>query len=157
MTIRLRPHQKIRIQSSSDIFQLLQPILRRASKLDRDREHLWIVCLDQSHNVKHLELAGLGTVRSVLIDPLEVYSLALIKRSAAIVLAHNHPSGRLIPSCADRFATERLIKASRFLNIPLLDHLIISETAFYSFSDEGEFNKMEREDFAPARRAVKVA
>ena len=139
MTIRLKPHQKIHIQSSSDIFHLLQPILRRSSKLDRDREHLWVLCLDQSHTVRHLELTGLGTLRSVLIDPVEVFSLALLKRAAAIALVHNHPSGRLIPSRADRLATERLREGSRFLNIPLLDHLIISETGFYSFADQGEF------------------
>lgn len=128
-----------KFQSSSYIFHLLQPILCRASKLNRDREHLWVLCLDQSHTVRHLELVGLGTQRPELIDPVEVYSLALLKRAAAIALIHNHPSVRLIPSRADRLATERLKEASQFLNIPLLDHLIISESAFYSFADQGEF------------------
>lgn len=140
MTIRLRAHQKVRIQSSADIFQLLQPILRRSSKLDRDREHLWLLCLDHSQTVRHLELLGLGTQRSVLIDPMEVYNLALLKRATSIAVVHNHPTGKLQPSRADKLVTEKLMEASRFLNIQLLDHLIISEKGFYSFFDEGEFN-----------------
>lgn len=157
MTIRLRPHQKISIQSSSDVFQLLQPLLLKESKLDRDREHLWVLCLDQSHSVKHLELAGLGTLKSVLIEPVEIYSVALIHRAAAIILAHNHPSGQLIPSRADRRETARLKEASQLLGIPLLDHLIISETGFYSFGDEGVFDRKGQEDIAPVGRRVKVA
>ncbi len=142
MTIRLRPHQRIHVQSSFDIFSILQPILRRASKMDRGREHLWVLCLDQVHVIRHLELVGLGTLRSVLIDPAEVYSLALHKRAAAIAVVHNHPSGRVTPSCADRAVTEKLQHASHFLNIPLLDHLIISEKEFYSFCDSGELTRI---------------
>ena len=143
MNIRLKPNQKIHIQSSSDIYQILQPIFRRYSKLDRDREHLWVLCLDARQTVFHLELLGLGTKRSVLIDPLEVYNLALLKRASSIVVAHNHPSGWLHPSRADKEATVKLVEASRFLGIRLLDHLVISEKGFYSFLDEGEFAKME--------------
>ncbi|TXJ28703.1 MAG: DNA repair protein [Chitinophagaceae bacterium] len=139
MTIRLRPDQKIHIQSSADIFQLMQPVLRRSSKLDRDREHLWILCLDASQTVQHLELLGLGTQRAVLIDPKEIYNLALLKRATSIVAIHNHPSGKLRPSQADKTATEKMIAASQFLNIKLLDHLIISDDNYFSFLDEGVF------------------
>ncbi len=59
------------------------------------------------------------------------------------MVAHNHPSGWLRPSRADKEATVKLVEASRFFGIRLLDHLIISEKAFYSFLDEGEFAKME--------------
>ncbi|RYG50791.1 MAG: hypothetical protein EOO01_09885 [Chitinophagaceae bacterium] len=76
-------------------------------------------------------------------DPLEVYNLALLKRASSIVVAHNHPSGLLRPSRADKEGTAKLVEASRFLGIRLLDHLIISEKGFYSFLDEGEFEKME--------------
>ena len=126
MNIRLKPHQKIHIQSSSDIYSILQPIFRRYSKLDRDREHLWMMTLDGSQTVRKLELLGLGTQRTVLIDPMEVYHRALLRRAASIVVIHNHPSGSLKPSRADKTATEKLVEASRFLNIKLLDHLIIS-------------------------------
>lgn len=144
MTIRLQPHQKIHISSSADIFNLLQPILRRASKLDRNREHLWLLCLDQSRKVLHLELIGLGTVRSVLMDPMEVYSVAIGRRASAVALIHNHPSGNLKPSFADRDMTNLLQQLGRMLRIPLLDHLIISETEFYSFNDSGELIQLAK-------------
>jgi len=142
MNIRLKPHQKIHIQSSSDIYQILQPIFRRYSKLDRDREHLWMMTLDGSQTVRKLELLGLGTQRTVLIDPMEVYHRALLRRAASIVVIHNHPSGSLKPSRADKTATEKLVEASRFLNIKLLDHLIISEDEYFSFLDEGVFETL---------------
>ncbi len=137
MTIRLRPHQKIRISSSSDIFQLLQPILRRCSKRDRAREHFWILCLGPGQTVCHLELLALGTQNKVLIDPREVYSLALQQNASSIVAIHNHPSGRLKPSPADKSITQQLMKGSEFVNLKLLDHLIISEEGYFSFLDEG--------------------
>jgi DNA repair protein RadC len=139
MTIRLRSHQKIRIQSSSDIFQLLQPILRRCSKRDRAREHFWILCLGPGQTVCHLELLALGTQNKVLIDPREVYSLALQQNACSIVAIHNHPSGRLKPSPADKSITQQLMKGSEFVNLRLLDHLIISEEGYFSFLDEGLF------------------
>ena len=142
MQIRLSPSQNLHIQTSSDIFHLLQPAFLRQSKLNRDREHLWLLCLDHSQTVRSLELLGLGTQNNVLIDPKEVFHRALLRRAAAIIVAHNHPTNSLKPSRSDVTATEKLVEASRFLNIRLLDHLIISETGFYSFLDEGEFEKM---------------
>jgi DNA repair protein RadC len=147
MTIRLRSDKKIHIQSSADIFQIIQPVLRRCSKIDREREHLWLLCLDALQTVCHLELVGLGTRRTVLIDPVEIFHLAILKEATSIVLIHNHPTGNLKPSRADKTATEKLVEASRFLNIPLLDHLIISEKEFFSFLDEGVFETLETKKF----------
>ncbi|MET0462875.1 MAG: JAB domain-containing protein [Chitinophagaceae bacterium] len=139
MTIRLRSHQKIHIQSSADIFHLMQPILRRCSKRDRAREHFWILCLGPGQTVCHLELLALGTQNKVLIDPREVYSLALQQNASSIVAIHNHPSGRLKPSPADKLITQQLMKGSDFLNLRLLDHLIISVEGYFSFMDKGVF------------------
>jgi|SRR6218665_731524 len=147
MNIQLDSEQNLLIQSSSDIFQILQPAFLRQPELDRDREHLWLMCLDHSQTVRTLELLGLGTQNNVLIDPMEVYHRALLRRAAFIVVAHNHPSGSLKPSRSDITATEKLVDASHFLNVKLLDHLIISETEFYSFLDNGEFEKMQTRKF----------
>lgn len=155
MNIRLKPHQKIHIQSSADIYQILQPIFRRCSKLDRDREHLWMMTLDSSRTLRKLELLGVGTQRTVLIDPMEVYHRALLRRAAAIVVIHNHPAGNLSPSRADKTATAKLLEASRLLNIELLDHLIISEEGYFSFLDEGVFEKLAP-DYDPGLETRKV-
>ncbi|MGN6291207.1 MAG: JAB domain-containing protein [Chitinophagaceae bacterium] len=120
MPIRLSLNQNLHIQTSSDIFHLLQPTYLRQSKLNRDREHLWLMCLDHSQTVRTLELLGLGTQNNVRIDPMEVYHRALLRRAASIVVAHNHPSGSLKPSRSDITATEKLVDVSHFLNIKLL-------------------------------------
>ncbi|MCG2618121.1 JAB domain-containing protein [Terrimonas sp. NA20] len=142
MTIRLKPHQKIHIQSSSDIYRVLQPILLRISKLNRDREHFWLMHLDASQRVRCVELLGLGTQRTVLIDPMDVYHRAIVRRASSIVVIHNHPSGNVKPSHADKIATEKLMQASRFANVRMLDHLIISEHEYYSFLDRGDLGRM---------------
>ncbi|MBO9573899.1 MAG: JAB domain-containing protein, partial [Chitinophagaceae bacterium] len=110
----------------------MQSILRRCTKRDREREHFWILCLDAAQTVMHLELLGLGTQRSVLIDPREIYHLALLKNACSIAAIHNHPSGRLKPSNADKEITKKMMAASDFLNVRLLDHLIISEKGYFS-------------------------
>jgi DNA repair protein RadC len=137
MTIRLKPHQKIHIQSSADIYRVLQPILLRISKLNRDREHCWLMHLDASQRVRCVELLALGTQRTVLIDPMEVYHRAIVRRASSVVVIHNHPSGNLKPSRADKIVTEKLMQASQFASVRMLDHLIISEEGYYSFADEG--------------------
>lgn len=88
---------------------------------------------------------------------MEVYNLALLKRAASIAVVHNHPTGKLQPSRADKLATEKLMEASWFLNIHLLDHLIISEKGFYSFLDEGEFEKIEARKFVVMARSLAIA
>src|SRR6218665_428184 len=108
MQIRFNSNQNLLIQPSSDIFKILQPAFLRQPELDHDREHLWLMCLDHSQTPGSqsgtgctLELLGLGTQNNVLIDPMEVYHRALLRRAASIIVAHNHPSGSLKPSRSD--------------------------------------------------------
>lgn len=87
----------------------------------------------------------MGTQHRVLIDPMDVYHRALVRGASSIVVIHNHPSGNVKPSHADKIATEQLMQTSRFANVRMLDHLIISEHGYYSFSDEGTLTRMEHE------------
>jgi DNA repair protein RadC len=147
MKLRLRAHQQVKLHSSSDIFQILQPIFRRIPKRDRNCEHFWLMTLDTSQTIRTLELLGLGTQRNILIDPMEVYHRALHWQASSIVAIHNHPSGNLTPSRADKTVTEKLVEAGRFLNIRFLDHLIISEDKYFSFLDKGVFETLETSKF----------
>jgi DNA repair protein RadC len=72
------------------------------------------------------------------VHPREIYADPLVDRAAAIICAHNHPSGNTEPSPDDREITDILKKAGKILGIELLDHLIFSETGFYSFLEKGE-------------------
>jgi len=82
-----------------------------------------------------VELVSLGSVSSVIVTPLEVFSLAVSKKSPKLVLIHNHPSGDLEPSASDKGLTSRLVAGGKLLEIEVLDHLIISEDGYYSFSE----------------------
>jgi DNA repair protein RadC len=73
----------------------MQQILLREDKIDQNREHFWVIGLANNNRILFIELVSLGTVNRTLVEPMEVYSLALQKRAVKIILCHNHPSGIL--------------------------------------------------------------
>ena len=142
MDIQLTEAEKIKILTSDDIFGIMQKILLREQKIDQDREHFWIIGLANNLRLLFVELIGLGTVNKVLVDPMEVFSFALQKRAVKIMLCHNHPSGELKPSDADKDTTDRMIQVGRIVNTPVLDHLIISDKSYVSFENMGLMDQL---------------
>jgi DNA repair protein RadC len=114
----------------------------RENKIDRNKEHFWIIGLSTPNKILYIELISLGTVNATLVEPMEVYSFALQKRTVKVILVHNHPSGEIKPSQADIDLTDRLLQVGNFLNVPVIDHLIISEKSYYSFSNTGLLEKL---------------
>ncbi len=144
MRVKLTREQKIRILNTKDLYKVMQDILLRENKIGRDKEHCWVVCLSSSHHILLIELISLGTSRATLVDATEVFSFALQKRSTYVILVHNHPGGALLPSDLDLDMTNRMYQAGRFLGVPLIDHLIISETQYLSFEETGFLAKIAR-------------
>lgn len=99
------------------------------------REEFVLICLDHSLAVNGWFRLHAGGFGECTIDLLLLFGVALKTASSAIVLAHNHPSGSLIPSQEDRNATKRVATASKLLGIRLLDHLIVTRNGFYSFNE----------------------
>ena len=122
---------KITIKSSKDVFELLQPVLG-----DLPHEEFWIVYLNNANKVVYHAQLSRGGITGTLVDVRLVLKKALELGAVALVLAHNHPSGTLKPSIADKQLTEKLKNAAVALDIKVLDHLIITETKFFSFADE---------------------
>lgn len=137
MKVRLSKQDQIRILNSEDLYAVMQKILLRDRKIDRGKEHFWVIGLAADHRILYIELVGLGTMREVVVDPMEVFSIALQKRCAKVVLVHNHPSGELRPSRADQDITDRMLQVGSFLGVPVIEHLIISEEGYYSFAHSG--------------------
>ena len=137
MNVKLTKAEKIRILNSDDLYGIMQRILLRENKIDRNREHFWVVGLENNYRILFIELISKGTVNKTLVEPMEVFSLALQKRAASIILCHNHPSGELTPSDPDKDITDRLIQVGKIVKTPVTDHLIISEKSFLSFLDTG--------------------
>ena len=142
MDIKPTEAEKIKILNSDDIYRIMQSILLREQKIDRNKEHFWIVGLASNLQLLFVELIGLGTVNKVLVHPTEVFSFSLQKRAVKIILCHNHPSGELKPSGADKDTTDRMIQVGRIVGIPVLDHLIITERSYLSFDDLGIMNQL---------------
>ena len=143
MTIELPEDHPIKILNADDIFQIMVNVLLREEKIDRDKEHFWVVGLATSNKLLFIELISLGTVNKTLVEPMEVFSVALQKRAVNIILIHNHPSGELKPSEADKDITDRLIQVGKIVNTPVFDHLIITRTSFLSFKDIDQLAKLE--------------
>lgn len=144
MNIRLKKHEQQKIFSSNDMYNVMQRILLRESKIDRNREHLWTISLDTANTILNIELVSMGSINQVIVHPMEVFSVPLQKRAVSIVLIHNHPSGQLKPSERDKDITDRLIQCGLMLNVPMLDHLIITERSFYSFNDTGLLKELQQ-------------
>jgi DNA repair protein RadC len=144
MNIRLTEAQKIKILNSDDLYSVMQQVLLRENKIDRNKEHFWIVCLSTSNQILMIELVSLGSVNATIVDPMEVFSFALQKRAVKLILVHNHPSGDLTPSATDKEMTDRMLAIGKFIQLPVIDHLIISEASYYSFVDSGLLEEIER-------------
>ncbi len=149
MNIRVKPNTKI--ESPEELYEIMQRILKREQKTDRDREHFWTISLNNANTVLNIELVSMGSVNATVIEPMEVYSIPLQKRATRVILVHNHPAGTLKPSESDKDITNRLIQAGRILHIEVLDHVIITEESFYSFSQSGLLEELEESlEYVPA-------
>ncbi|GAL68209.1 RadC family protein [Jejuia pallidilutea] len=123
--------EKKRITSSTSVFELMQPVIG-----ELEHEEFWIVYLNNSNKVIQKNQLSKGGITGTLVDVRLVLKTALETGATALILAHNHPSGTLKPSEADKQITQKLKSAALSLDIKVLDHLIITEKAYFSFADE---------------------
>ncbi len=131
--LRERLRQKHYLRSSREVADYLAHALR-----DLKREAFMVIYLDAEHAIIDSAIVAHGTITGNTIYPRELIREALRHHAAALVVAHNHPSGSLAPSAADRHLTRNLHLACTLMNINLLDHLIVGSTAVpYSFADHG--------------------
>lgn len=100
-------------------------------------EEFWAAFLDNKNRVIAWERVSSGTVDQTPVYPREILSRALLHQAANLILAHNHPGGSTMPSEEDRLLTMRIVKAARELGVGVLDHLVVTDSEFYSFNDHG--------------------
>lgn len=126
------PPTRFKIGGSQDVYKLMQPKL-----LDKKTEMFWVVYLNRAHLVLKTQQISQGGVSGTLVDPKLIFKHALNHLASSIVLVHNHPSGQLKPSDADISLTKKLVSAGRTMEIPVLDHLIFTNSGYFSFADQG--------------------
>ncbi len=155
MNIKLSSKDKVKVGDSEDIYPIMQRILMRDNKIDREKEHFWIIGLNAGNYICYIELISLGTARKTLVEPMHIFRVAIMKGALKVIAVHNHPSNTMKPSAQDIDITDRLIQVGKILNIELVDHLIISTTRYYSFLDQGVMEKlMESTKYVPTYQLI---
>lgn len=124
--------QKDLVSSSTDIARYLQTKLK-----DYRHEVFAILFLNRANKVNRFEIVSEGGITGTVADTRIILRKALEEDAVSVVLCHNHPSGSLKPSRADEDLTKKIKEAARFFDIAVLDHIIVSDSGYYSFADEG--------------------
>lgn len=124
-------------RSSKESAEIFRSILNSECEVDKNKEHFWVMGLDNCNKIIYIELATLGIIDRSVVDPTVVYRFALIKGISRIIVCHNHPSGGLTPSDADIKITIALKKSGIILGIEFLDHIILGDNGHYSFAEQG--------------------
>jgi DNA repair protein RadC len=124
--------ENVKITSSNSVFEVLQPILGELM-----HEEFWILYLNNANKIIETFQISKGGITGTLVDVRITLRKALELGAVSLILAHNHPSGNLNPSEADKQLTLKLKTAAESMDIKILDHLIVTEKSYFSFADEG--------------------
>jgi DNA repair protein RadC len=124
----------IKVTSSKLVFEIMQPIIG-----ELPHEEFWILYLNNSNKIISKRQLSIGGITGTVVDVRLVFKNALELGAVSIILCHNHPSGTIVPSEADKNITRKLKNAGDSLEVKVLDHLIVTENNYFSFVDEGIF------------------
>jgi len=124
--------EQLQMVSSEDVANYLKAHLQ-----DYRMEVFGVIFLNRANRVVHFEIISQGGITATVVDPRIVIRKALDQQAVGLILCHNHPSGNLKPSLADKSLTRKLMEAAAFFDIRVMDHLIITKNGYTSFADEG--------------------
>lgn len=124
--------ERKKIDSSNVVFEVFQPLLG-----DLPYEEFWVLYLNRSNGIIDKEKISLGGTAGTVIDVKIILKHGIEKLASGIILVHNHPSGNTKPSDNDRAITTKIREAGKLMDIAILDHVIIGDTKYFSFADEG--------------------
>ena len=126
------PDEKLKVVTSSDAALMFKPLLN-----DLPHEEFWVLLLNRNNTVIDKFMVSQGGLTGTIIDVRLIMKTALEKLACSIILCHNHPSGNLIPSQADKDITTKISKSGKLMDIPVIDHIIVGNNSHFSFADEG--------------------
>ena len=125
-----------RIIKPKDILKLVKTAVG-----DTDREYFMVINLNNQNLPNSIEITSIGSLTETMVSPREVFKSAIVSNSARIILCHTHPSGSTSPSDADIKITNALVKIGKFLDIPVIDHLIVGGDSIYSLMENGDIKR----------------
>jgi DNA repair protein RadC len=132
---KVKASARLQIKSSEDAYAVL------LASWDQSQielvEQFKVLLVDRTHKIIGICTISIGGTTGTVVDPKLIFATALKANAHGMILCHNHPSGTVVPSTADQTLTDKLVAGGKLLDIAILDHLIISREACYSFADEG--------------------
>lgn len=144
------PRYCIRLVTESQVFYdgkkmsnaaLVAEFLMSIGLHEKAQEEFYSLYLNTKNKIVGFEMVSRGTLNSSLVHPREVFKGAILANAHAIILAHNHPSGEVDPSIADKVVTEKLSTCGSLMEIQILDHVVIGSTGrYFSFREQGLLN-----------------
>jgi DNA repair protein RadC len=131
-----RPGKRIdaprKVRSSYDASE----VLKGYGLADKTQEHFVVLYLNSKHMILGVQTVAMGSLNEVTVHPREVFRGAIMAGAAAVIIAHNHPSGDTDPSTDDMRITQRMIEVGKLVGIPVLDHIVVGEPRHYSFAED---------------------
>lgn len=124
--------KKRKINGSEPVYEAMRPYL-----MDKTHEEFWILLLNRGNYIMRAIQVSVGGISGTATDIKMIFKIAL-DMASSLILVHNHPSGQLIPSLADKVLTAQIKEAGRLLDLPVQDHMIFTDDGYYSFKDSGE-------------------
>jgi len=125
--------QRVKVIGSNVVYQHLKPYLS-----DLNHEEFYVIMLNNANEIINTKQVSKGGMTSTIVDGKIIFNMALTHNASAIIVSHNHPSGSLNPSEADIRLTKALREFGKYIDLPLLDHLIFTDNGYFSFADSGQ-------------------
>ena len=132
---KIKPSERPKVQTSSDIYNVLMKVWDQ--NLIELQEEFKVLLLNRRNKILGVYNASSGGITGTVADPKLMLAAALKAGACGLVLSHNHPSGEVKPSRADEVLTQKIKLAASYMDIYLIDHLVITSEGYYSFADEG--------------------
>ncbi|KYG69722.1 DNA repair protein [Bdellovibrio bacteriovorus] len=126
------------MSSSLQAYELLR------AQINPYAEELWLIALNSQMEMVQKEMIFRGTADHCLVHPRDIFRTLILCNASSFVLAHNHPSNQALPSEQDLIITRKIYQLATMFQIPLNDHLIVTQTQYYSMADHGHFKKWRR-------------
>jgi len=131
---KIRPSDRLKVTTSFDAAEAFRAMWKQSME---HRESAYVMFLNRNNKVLGIHKLAEGGICGTVIDVRCIFQIALKANACSVIMAHNHPSGNENPSEADKSITQKIKEAGKFLDIPALDHLILTSESYFSFADEG--------------------
>ena len=135
--MKIKGYCREKVTKPDRVAEIFRAILAAEDQIDQDKEHFWTVGLNQNNGIKYIELVSLGTLNASLVHPREVFRMAILEATAAILLVHNHPSGNPNASDDDLKVVKRISEAGAIIGIKLMDSIIVAGDQYLSWQEAG--------------------